>query len=299
MARNETPLVMPGNSSCAGCGAVLIARLVTEAIGPNQIMVIPACCMGAVATSFPKATFNVPVLRTAFASTASFLTGLEASAKAKGQEVTLVGFAGDGATVDIGLAALSGAIERGHSFVYICYDNEGYMNTGFQRSGSTPRGAQTSTTPGGALGRYKAEPRKDIAKIVAAHGIPYLATASPAYPADLTRKVERAVAVKGPTFLHIMSPCPLGWGFPSANSVELARTAVESGLWKLYELDHGVLRLSLSPKKRKPVKEFFAPQSRFAHLSDDVYEELQRAVDEEWTTIEKEGFSLRCETSRA
>ena len=148
MGTEHEQLVMRGNSSCAGCAAVLILRQVAEAVGPNQIMVIPACCMGAVAGRFPTAAFNVPVLRTAFACAGAFLSGLDASLRAKGEHTTLVGFAGDGATVDIGLASLSGAIERGHDFVYVCYDNEGYMNTGFQRSGSTPPGAKTSTTPG-------------------------------------------------------------------------------------------------------------------------------------------------------
>jgi len=299
MGSEHAEFVMRGNSSCAGCGAILILRQVAEAIGPNQIMVIPACCMGAVAGRFPSASFNVPVLRTAFASAGSFLSGLDASIKARGEKTTLVGFAGDGATVDIGLAVLSGAIERGHDFVYVCYDNEGYMNTGFQRSGSTPPGARTSTTPGGVLEHYKTEARKDIAKIVAAHGIPYLATASPAHPDDLKRKVKRAAEIEGPAFLHVISPCPLGWGFPSSQTVQLARIAVESGLWKLYELDLGALRLTQSPKNRKPVREFFSVQSRFAHLTDDVYQRLQDAVDEEWKVIEEEGFSLRCETVRA
>jgi len=296
MDSRHNEYVMRGNSSCAGCGAVLILRLVIEAIGPNQILVIPACCMGAVAGRFPNAAFNVPVLRTAFATAASFLSGLDESVKVKGQKITLVGFAGDGATVDIGLAALSGAVERGHDFVYVCYDNEGYMNTGFQRSGSTPAGARTSTTPGGKLAHYKSEQRKDIAKIMAAHGIPYLATANPAFPTDLANKVRRAAEVKGPAFLHVMSPCPLGWGFPSSETVQMARSAVETGLWKLYELDHGRLQLTYHPKQRKPVQEFFSVQSRFKHWTESSYRECQEKVDREWTRIEKEGFKLSCET---
>jgi len=296
MDSRQDEYVMRGNSACAGCGAVLILKLVAEAIGPNQILVIPACCMGAVAGRFPSAAFNVPVLRTAFATAASFLSGLEESIRAKGQEITLVGFAGDGATVDIGLAALSGAVERGHDFVYVCYDNEGYMNTGFQRSGSTPPGAWTSTTPGGKLEHYKREQRKDIAKIMAAHDIPYLATASPAFPTDLAKKVRRAAEVKGPAFLHIMSPCPLGWGFPSSQTVKIARSAVETGLWKLYELDHGRLQLTHHPKQRRPVEEFFSAQSRFKHWTESSYQSRQKAVDKEWTSIEKEGFRLSCET---
>jgi pyruvate/2-oxoacid:ferredoxin oxidoreductase beta subunit len=288
-------LVERGNSSCAGCGAVLILRLVTQALGPNEIVVIPACCMGAVAGRFPHAAFDVPVLRTAFATTASFLSGLDASAKVKGEDTTLVGFAGDGGTVDIGLAALSGAVERGHDFVYVCYDNEGYMNTGFQRSGSTPLGARTSTTPGGILAQYKQEQRKDIAKIMAAHGIPYLATGSPAYPEDLKRKVRRAAEVKGPAFLHIMSPCPLGWGFSSSHTIRLARLAVETGLWKLYELDRRKVRLTFQPRDRKPVSEYFSEQARFKHFTQEQYEDYQQLVDHEWERIETEGFTLSYE----
>ncbi len=289
-------LVLPGNSSCAGCAAVLILRLVLEAVGPNQILVIPACCMGAVAGRFPNAAFNVPVLRPAFATAASFLSGLDESNRVKGQQTTLVAFAGDGATVDIGLAALSGAIERGHNFVYVCYDNEGYMNTGFQRSGSTPAGARTSTTPGGHLLRYKTEPRKDIAKIVAAHNPPYLATASPAFPDDLAKKVRTAAATQGPGFLHVISPCPLGWGFSSSKTVQLARLAVETGLWKLYTLDHGQLKLNHHPKHRKPAKEFLSVQARFRHWTNEQFEAHQKSLDKEWETIDKEGFGLSCES---
>ena len=287
--------VKRGNSSCAGCGAILILRLITQALGPNEIVVIPACCMGAVAGQFPNAAFDVPVLRTAFATTAAFLSGLDASAKVRDQHTTLVGFAGDGGTVDIGLAALSGAVERGHDFVYVCYDNEGYMNTGFQRSGSTPYGARTSTTPGGTLAQYKQEQRKDIAKIMAAHGIPYLATASPAYPDDLKRKVRRAADVEGPAFLHVMSPCPLGWEFPSSHTICLARLAVETGLWKLYELDHGKVRLTFRPHVRRPVSEYFSGQARFKHFTPEQCEDYQQSVDREWERIEKEGFSLSYE----
>jgi pyruvate/2-oxoacid:ferredoxin oxidoreductase beta subunit len=254
--------------------------------------------MGAVAGSFPAAAFRVPVLRTAFAAAASFMSGLDESLRAKGQETTVVGFAGDGATVDIGLSALSGAVERGHRFVYVCYDNEGYMNTGFQRSGSTPRGARTSTTPGGTRGLYKRESRKDIARIMAAHDIPYLATASPAFPEDLTRKLRRAGEIQGPAFLHVISPCPLGWGFPPAKTVQLARLAVETGLWKLYELDHHELRLNHRPRARKPVEEFLMTQSRFRHLTADEIRLRQGEVDKEWDLIESEGFRLSYETVR-
>ena len=292
---NELPdkeYVLKGNSSCSGCGAILISRLASKILGENQIMTIPASCMGAVAGRFPTSSYNLPLLRTAFAPTGAFLSGLDAAIKVKGEDAIPVAIAGDGGTADIGIQALSGAVERGHNFIYICYDNEAYMNTGFQRSGATPLGARTSTTPGGSKRMYKAERKKDIAKIMAAHDMPYVATAVPSYPDDLTDKVQKAADIEGPAFLHVLSPCPLGWGYSADQSVQLGRLAVETGQWKLYDVENGAPNLTVKPKERKPVKEYFEPQGRFDHLTDEDYKRRQEEVDEEWDKIESEGFSL-------
>lgn len=292
---NELPdeeYILKGNSSCSGCGAILICRLASKVLGRKQIISIPASCMGAVSGRFPTSSFGIPLLRAAFAPTGAFLSGLDAARKVRNEDTTLVGIAGDGGTVDIGLQALSGAVERGHDFVYICYDNEAYMNTGFQRSGSTPKDARTSTTPGGKRRMYKTVRKKDIGKIMAAHDMPYVATAVPSYPEDLTEKVKKAAEIEGPTFLHVLSPCPLGWGYPTNKTIQVGRLAVETGLWILYEVINGKPVLNVGPKDRKPIREFMSPQARFGHLTEKEYKEKQKEIDETWDKIEEKGFSL-------
>jgi len=288
----EEEYIMSGNASCPGCGAALALRHVLKALGKRTVLVIPACCTSVIQGLYPRSGIGVPVLNMAFEATGAAASGVVAALKAKGKDdITVVGWAGDGGTADIGIQALSGAAERKTDFIYICYDNEAYMNTGIQRSGATPYGALTTTTP--VLG--KKEHKKDMPMIMAAHKIPYVATATSGYPKDLYEKVKRAKELKGEgtKYLHILSPCPPGWRYVSKLTVKISKLAVETGLWILYEIDRGKFKLSgpskrlLDPSKRKPVEEYLKLQGRFRGLSDEDIREIQRWVDENWKNIEK------------
>ncbi len=279
--------ILKGNPSCAGCGAALTLRYLLKALGPKTVLVIPACCTSIIAGAYPKSSFKVPVYHIAFAASAATASGLAEGLEALGMDANVVVWAGDGGTVDIGLQGLSGAAERNHNVLYVCYDNEAYMNTGIQRSGSTPYGAWTTTTPGGNKGR-----KKDMVFIMAAHGIPYVATASPAYPTDLISKVKKAVSIRGFKFIQVLTPCPPGWRFDPSKTVKLARLAVLTGVWPLLEIERGKLRLTgpsaklLKPENRRPLREYLELQGRYAHLTSEDYEVLQRLVDERWRRIE-------------
>ncbi len=214
---------------CAGCAAVLAVRLTLKVLGKKTVLVLPASCVSTVSGYYPQASLFVPMTIMAFAATGAALSGISAGFRRRGRgDINVVGFAGDGGTADIGIQSLSGAIDCGNKFIYICYDNEAYMNTGVQRSGLTPYGATTATTPGPC---FETNPKKDMMRIVAAHNIPYAATACVSYPLDFMRKVARASRINGPTYIHVLAPCPTGWGFAPERTIEIGRMAVESGLW--------------------------------------------------------------------
>lgn len=255
-----------GSYACAGCGGILAVRLALKILGPETVVVTTPSCLLGVTTFYPQLAFKVPCVNITFPSTAAAVTGVVAGLKRRGKEnVRVLGIAGDGGTVDIGLQALSGAIERGHNFIFLCYDNEAYMNTGVQRSGSTPQGANTTTTPVGERGAGEDRPKKDMLRIVAAHDIPYAATASIGYPQDYLRKVQKAKDIKGPAYIQVLSPCPPGWGYRSDLTIHLARLAVQTGQWPLAEYEKGKLTIKKIDNP-KPVKEYWALQARFAHL---------------------------------
>ena len=280
----EKRLIYPGSDGCAGCGASIALRHILDVLGPNTVVVDPPNCAG---VNY-GAVVGVPWFLANYAATAGFQTGLVRAYKLKGKadKIHVISFAGDGGTTDIGLQALSGAAERGEHIIWICYDNEAYMNTGIQRSGSTPLYAMTTTTPVGKVWRGKKERRKNVPLIMATHKIPYIATASIAYIPDLRRKVKKAAEVtsagKGLAYIHIQQPCPTGWYFPPEKTVEVGRLAVQTGTWPLFEIEDGVLKLNVKPSKLKPVEEYLKLQRRFRHLSKEQIAEIQSEVNKDW-----------------
>ena len=262
----------PGHRACLGCGQALAARLVTEAAGPDVAVANATGCLEVFTTPWPESAWRVPWLHSLFENAGAVASGIEAAYKARGVRAKVLAFAGDGGTFDIGFQALSGMIERGHDVLFVCYDNEAYMNTGVQRSSSTPHAAATTTSPSGKVRLGKRHFKKDILSIVAAHHMPYAATASVAYPSDLRKKVRRAIAVEGPTFLVVHSPCPLGWGHDGADSIEVARLAVTTGLVPLVELEYGVRTGAMPIREMRPVTAYLERQDRFRHLFADTPE---------------------------
>ena len=295
-------LFAPGHRMCAGCGAAIAMRWITKAIGPNAVIVNATGCVEVTTTPYPETAWLHPYLHVAFENAAAAASGVETAIKVlskKGYwdagDTKVVVIAGDGGTYDIGLQSLSGMLERRHGVLYILYDNEAYMNTGIQRSGSTPKYAWTTTTPVGAAVRGKVQWKKDIMGIVMAHRVPYAATASISHILDLVNKVKTALeyTAEGPTFLHIFAPCVPGWRYPENKTVEVARLAVETGYFPLYEWDHGKLRLNppsnthLDKSKRKPLKEYLRLQGRFAHLTDEEIAEIEKELDAYWEYLGK------------
>lgn len=276
-------LMHSGHAACPGCGPALAMRYVLKALGPRTIVSVPACCWTVIATPFPTTALEVPMLDNPIEATGASISGLRAAADALHlRDVTVVGFAGDGGTVDIGLQALSGMLERRTDAIYVMYDNEGYMNTGVQRSGSTPEGASTTTTPVTGQARGKREPKKDIMAIVAAHDPAFAATVNVAFPEDFVRKVGHAKELHGPRFFHVLSPCPPGWRFSSEQTVALGRLATDSNVFPLYEVEGGHYRISRKVSQPKPVEEYLKGQGRFGHLTPDEVAEMQAAVDRRW-----------------
>lgn len=282
-------LILPGNASCAGCTTNLSVKLALKALGKKTIFVVPACCTSVLQGVFPLSSLNIPVLNVPFASTGAAASGVVAGLRAQGiEDIAVVGWAGDGGTVDIGIQALSGAAERGTDFIYVCYDNEAYGNTGMQRSGSTPLGAWTTTTPKG-----KAESKKDMPLIMAAHKIPYIATLSPSYPTDFIEKFQKAKEIRGTKYLHILVPCPPGWRTDPSISVEMGRLAVQTGSWTLFEIEKGTFSIStlstqfLDKTKRKPVQNYLEKQGRFRHLTPQEINRIQLKIDETWEYYSK------------
>lgn len=286
----DEEFVAPGRSGCAGCPAVIGARMASKVLGKNSIMVNSTGCI-CVNYGYAGAPL-FPYIHSLFPNAGAVISGIDAGLKATGKRdgINLFAYCGDGGTVDIGLQALSGAVDRGHRFLYICYDNEGYMNTGGQRSGATPYRARTSTTPVGeaASGEIRSlSRRKDMVRIMAAHGIPYAATASVAYPVDYMQKVAKAAAVDGPTYIHLQTPCIVGWGFDESMGVSVARAAVETCMFPLYEVEDGRrFRITKDIKDKKPVEEYLKLQGRFKHLFRKGFEEdvarIQNDVDGNW-----------------
>ncbi len=281
----EREYLLPGNRTCAGCGLSIAYRYILKALEGNAIVAVPASCLTVLHGMYPITSVLIPCVNVAFPSTAASASGLVAGLKALGRtDITVVGFAGDGGTHDIGIQALSGAAERGADFIYICYDNEAYMNTGTQRSSSTPLGAKTATTP--VLG--KQQHLKDMPRIMEAHSVSYIATACPSYPADLYDKMRKAKTKKGTRYIHISTPCPPGWIFPTKDTVKMGRLAVETGMVTLYEVEDGVFRLtgrsrSIAERgKLKPVGDYIKLQGRFAGIGADNLKELQTWVDSRW-----------------
>lgn len=281
----EEEYAYPGSTGCPGCGANLVMRYLLKALGERTVLSIPACCWAVMPGYWPSNCLKVPILYTAFEATGAGISGLKAAFDVKGMEdVTVVGFAGDGGTVDIGLQAMSGAAERQTDAIYVMYDNEAYMNTGIQRSGSTPRGAWTTTTPVGGSSGFKQEPKKDIMAIMQAHRIPYAATVSVAHPEDFVKKAQKAKEVKGFRFIHAFSPCPPGWRLNPQRTIEVARLAVDTHMFPLYEIENGKLRLTRKGKGT-PVREYLTLQGRFSHLTDSEIELVQASVDANWKLL--------------
>jgi pyruvate ferredoxin oxidoreductase beta subunit len=289
-------LVAPGHRACQGCGATLLARQIMLAAGPDTVVTCATGCLEVVTTIYPQTAWRVPFIHSAFENSAATMSGVEAAyrslkrQKKIDKDIRFIAFGGDGGTYDIGLQALSGMAERGHRILYVCYDNEAYMNTGIQRSGATPMCADTTTAPVGEESRGKRQFSKDLTAIMIAHNIPYAAQASPSHWKDLITKVHKALDTDGPSFLNIMSPCPLGWRYDAADTIELARLAVDTCYWPLFEVKNGMKCITHAPKEKKPLIDFLKPQGRFKHLMNDecqcVIDEMQAEVDRRWEEIQ-------------
>ena len=277
-----------GHKGCAGCGGSLAVRMALKVLGERSIAVLPAGCMSAVGFNFPQLCFGNNAIISTFAGTASMLTGIAAGLRAQGiTDFQAVGFAGDGGTADIGLQALSGAIDRNDDILYICYDNEAYMNTGIQKSSLTPYGAKTTTTPAGKQIRGNLRPKKNLFEIVAAHGIPYAATASVGYLPDFMAKVEKAAAIRGTKYIHVMAPCPTGWGIATDETIEAAREMVDCGLWYLAEYENGSYTLNKKPKNFSDIGDYLRKQGRFRHLTAEDITAITAQRDKKWEFINK------------
>jgi len=274
-------------SACTGCSASIILRYALKAAGPDTVLVVPACCTSVLQGVYPNTSFDIPVYNVAFASAAAVASGMAAACEYAGRNTNIIAFAGDGGTVDIGIQALSGALERNTNFLYICYDNEAYGNTGMQRSGSTPLGAITTTTPTG-----KIHLKKDLDGIISAHSIPYMATSCASYPKDIYNKVQKALSINGPKFMHILTPCPPGWRYSSEKSIELGKLAVKTGVWAMYERESGNLKLSSQTiaaiRKPHPIEDYITPQERFRNLSPDALTKMKQDIQHNLRSLERE-----------
>jgi pyruvate ferredoxin oxidoreductase beta subunit len=276
----DKEFLAPGHRACAGCGATIGVRLALKMLGENTVAISATGCLEVITTPYPETSWEIPWMHVAFENAAAVASGVESALKSQGKtDTTVVVFGGDGGTADIGLQALSGAMERGHNLIYICYDNEAYMNTGIQRSGSTPYGASTTTSPHGKESFGEDRPKKNMPMIMAAHGIPYIATASISYPEDFMKKVKKASEIEGPAYIHLQQPCTTGWGYSPEKTIELGRLAVETGSWILYEIEEGEFKVTYRPLQRRAVKEYLNAQKRFKHLTELEKEQIQSHVD--------------------
>ena len=289
-------LFAPGHTACAGCGQSLAARLVIEAAGANTIVTNNTGCLEVFSTRYPETAWNVPWIHSLFENAAAVASGVEAALIYLGKKdgINVIAQGGDGGTADIGLQALSGMLERGHDILYVCYDNEAYMNTGVQRSGLTPFSTNTSTSPVGTKSVGNIRPKKPMPEIAMAHGIPYVVTASVGFPQDLQKKVKKAMSIKGPKYLQVHVPCPLGWRHESALTIQVGKLAVETGLYPLIEYENGVLtsRRQISPK---PVEEYLKVQGRFRHLLNNP-EAIKRVQEIADSNINKYNLKAQSQT---
>ncbi|MGI5966061.1 MAG: thiamine pyrophosphate-dependent enzyme [Anaerotruncus rubiinfantis] len=276
-------LVAHGVSTCHGCGLEFVIRTVVEELGPRTIIVIPPGCSAVFSGCSYETALKIPGFQGNLENTAAYAAGISRSLRVQGiEDVHVLGFAGDGATVDIGLQALSGAMERNENIIYVCYDNEAYMNTGIQGSGSTSYHAWTTTTPAGKKGMPK-----DMMMIAKAHKIPYAASASVGYLDDLKRKVKKAKNVKGMAYLHVCAPCPTGWGYKPEDTVKIAKLAVDTGAWALYEIEDGKVHITKNVANRKPIEEYLKIQKRFRGMSDDDIRYLGEQVAKNCDELER------------
>ncbi|MDO8647613.1 MAG: thiamine pyrophosphate-dependent enzyme [Candidatus Diapherotrites archaeon] len=279
-----------GHNACSGCLEALVLRHVIKASGPNTIAVSATGCMEVISTGFPQTSWQIPWIHSAFENASAVASGIDAALKALGkrENVNIIVFGGDGATFDIGFQSLSGAMERGHKFLYIVTDNEAYANTGVQRSSATFPFANTTTTPAGKKSSGKLEPKKPLDLIMAAHGIPYIATATPANALDISRKVKKALSINAPTLLHVLSPCVKSWGYAGPNGVDLARLAIQTRVFPLMEIEKGVLTFTQKVEKQnaRPVEEYLMPQNRFKHLTPDLTRKIQEYVNARYEFLE-------------
>ncbi|RLB83540.1 MAG: pyruvate synthase subunit beta [Deltaproteobacteria bacterium] len=282
----------PGHRACQGCAEALAVRLVAKALGQNVIVSSATGCMEIVSSPLPFTNWRVPWIHVAFENTSAVASGVEGGTKAlirKGKlpdkGTVFLGMGGDGATTDIGLQSLSGAFERGHNFLYVCYDNEAYMNTGIQRSSSTPFGAATTTSPAGKLKPGQVTWKKNMGEIAVAHNIPYVATACSSYPFDLIEKVKKAARIHGPAYIHILSVCPTGWRVPPNKAIWIGRLAVETGVFPLYEVENGKYRITVDVPELKPVLDYLKPQGRFRHLTPELVDQIQERVTREYNQL--------------
>ncbi len=286
---------VPGHRACQGCAEILALRMALKVFGRDTIIAMATGCMEIISTPLPTTAWKLPWIHVAFENAAAVASGVEAGIKIlmdknkiPRKDINVVAIAGDGGTSDIGIQALSGALERGTNFTYICVDNEAYMNTGIQRSSSTPFGAMTTTSPPGKKSIGQATWKKNMPQIAAAHNIPYVATACPSYPFDLFAKAKKAKMAKGPAYLHILSVCPTGWRIPSGQAIEYGKLAVRTGMFPLYEIEDGKCKITYSPEPLKPVTDYLKGQGRYRHLSDESIATIQERITAEWDNLKQQ-----------
>ncbi|NQT87454.1 pyruvate ferredoxin oxidoreductase [bacterium] len=290
-------LLAGGHRACAGCTAPSVIRQFLLAAGKDTVVGSATGCMEVVTTIYPYTAWRVPFIHNAFENSAATISGAEAAYTAlkrlgripEDKKINFIAMGGDGGTYDIGFQSLSGAMERGHNMLYICYDNNAYMNTGIQRSSATPKGASTNTAPAGKAIPGKTQHRKDLTDVIVAHNIPYVAQASPHNPRDLIAKVQKGLAVEGPAFLNVIAPCHRGWRCKIEDSMDMARQAVDNCFWPLFEVEDGVWKINYKPKEKKPLIDWLQAQGRFKHLftpgNESIIEELQAEVDRKWAIL--------------
>ena len=295
---NREIRISSGHRLCSGCGAPTVVKMVLLATDYPIIAANATGCLEVSTCISDYTSWKIPWIHNAFENAAATLSGVETmyrSLKKQGkisEDIKFIAFGGDGGTYDIGLQSLSGAMERGHDMLYVCYDNGAYMNTGIQRSSATPFGADTTTRPAGSVVPGKTEKRKNLTKIMAAHNVPYVAQASPSHWSDLMKKVRKALDINGPKFMNIMAPCNRGWRTRTDDAIALSRLAVESCYWPLYEIENGIPRITFKPREKKPVVDFLKPQGRFKHLfkpeNEGLLAKIQEDIDREWEKLQKE-----------
>jgi pyruvate ferredoxin oxidoreductase beta subunit len=283
-----------GHSFCIGCGEALALRLACKALGKDVIIANATGCIEICTSPLPVTSWRVPWIHTLFENTSAVISGVEAGLKIlmkknkmPERDIKCVAIAGDGGTSDIGIQALSGAFERNHNFLYICFDNEAYMNTGIQRSSATPYGASTTTAPAGKFSIGQVTRKKNMAAIAAAHDIPYVATACPSYRFDLMKKVKKWAELKGPAYVHIFSPCPTGWRYSTDLTIKIGHLAVQTGIFPLYEIEYGRYRLNADPPKLKPIEEYLKLQGRYRHLTGEQMARIQEMVNEDYAKLKE------------